>query len=117
LSGLNAKALLGSATGTLRVEAAKGALPHIELTEGAGPLAIEHLTAQLSLHDGKFEIQDGKLNTTHEVFQLSGTASMAQVLNLKLTRPGASGFSVTGPLAGPHVFSFAAPETRAALKQ
>jgi hypothetical protein len=115
-SGLTAQELFASATASLQVDASAGMLPHIVLTDGAAPLQMRHLTAHLALRDGRLDIQAGELETVTDVFHLSGTASLAQALNLKLTRESALGFRITGSLAQPHVAPVATPETRAALK-
>ena len=116
-SGLTAEELFASATASLQVDASAGALPHIVLTDGAPPLQIRRLTAHLTLRDGKFDIQAGRLETPAEAFHLSGSASLTQSLSLRLTRDTASGFSITGTLTEPHVSQVVTPETRAALKQ
>ncbi|MGB6678679.1 MAG: AsmA family protein, partial [Terriglobales bacterium] len=115
-SGLDATELFASAVSTLKLEAGDGLLSHIALTEGTGPLQMQRLAALLSLRDGKFEIQEGKLETSAGIFQVSGTASLTRVLNLKLTREGAPGFNVTGTLTEPHVSPIVSAETQAALK-
>jgi hypothetical protein len=115
-SGLDATGLFASAVSTLKLEARDGLLSHIALTEGTGPLQMQRLTTQLSLHDGKFEVEEGKLETSAGIFQVSGTASLTRVLNLKLTREGAPGFTVTGTLTEPHVSPIVSPETQAELK-
>ena len=115
-SGLTAQELFSSATASFQIDVSAGTLPHIALTDGAAPLQIRHLTAHLALRDGKLDIQAGKLETATDVFHLSGTASLTQTLNLKLTRESAPGFSITGTLTEPHVALVATPETRAALK-
>jgi hypothetical protein len=115
-SGVTAKELFSSATASLQVDASAGRLPHIVLTDGAAPLRIRHLTAHLALRDGRLDIQAGSLETASDTFHLSGTASLTQALNLKLTRESALGFRITGTLTEPHVAQVATPETRAALK-
>ena len=115
-SGLDATELFASAVSTVTMDARDGTLPHIALGEGTGPLQIRRLAARLSLRDGEFEIQEAKLDTTTGVFQVSGTASLTRVLNLKLTREGAPGFNVTGTLTEPHVSPTVSPETQAELK-
>ena len=116
-SGLTANDLLSSAKGSFRVDASGGTLPHIVLTDTNGPLQVRHLTAQVLLHDAKFEIDSGNLEGNGEMLRLNGTASFSRILNLQLTRQDASGFAITGTLAQPHVSSVATKETRAALKQ
>jgi len=115
-SGLDASELFASATGILKVTGQNGALKHLALAEGTRPLQMRRLSALFSLHDGKFEIQDGKLETLTDVYEVSGTASLTRVLNLKMMRRGASGFNVTGTLTDPHVSPIVTSETQAALK-
>ena len=115
-SGLTTGELLASAGGTLRLDAWDGGLPHLVLTDGAGPLQMHRLTLRLLLKDGRFEIQDGSLETGAGRYLLSGTASPGRSLNLKLTRDGAPGFNITGTLTDPHVSQIVTPEARAALK-
>ncbi len=115
-SGLDAAELFASATSTVIVEARDGLLQHIALGEGAAPLQMHRLTTRVSLQDGKFEIQEGKLETAAGAYQISGTASLTRVVNLKLTHEGAPGFNITGTLMEPHVSPILAPETRAELK-
>jgi hypothetical protein len=114
--GLDAAGLFASATSTLKVDARDGLLRHVALGEGTGPLQMRRLAAHLSLHDGKFEIQDGKLETPTGAYRVSGTASLTRILDLKLTQEGAAGFNITGTLSEPQVSPILNPETRAALK-
>jgi hypothetical protein len=115
-SGMDAGELFASATSTLWVDARDGLLRHVALAEGNAPLQMHRLAARMFLRDGKFEIQDGKLETPAGSYQLSGTASLTRILDLKLTREGAPGFNITGTLTEPHVSAILTPETRAALK-
>ena len=115
-SGVDAAELLPSAKANLRVEAHDGSLPHIALAEGNEPLHIHRLVGNFVLRDGRFEIQQGKLETAGGIYQLSGTASLTRTLDLKLVRDGAPGFNITGPLTEPRVAPVKAQETRAALK-
>jgi hypothetical protein len=114
--GLTAKDLLTSAKANLQVNVSAGALPHLVLSTGGSPLQMRHLMAHLSLHDQRIDIQAGQLETGTDVFHLSGTASLTQILDLRLTRQDASGFSITGTLSQPHISPVSASETRAALK-
>jgi hypothetical protein len=68
------------------------------------------------MHDGKFEIEDGKLDSASNIYRISGTASMSRVLNIKLLLEGAHGFNITGTLTEPHVSPILPSETQAALK-
>jgi len=115
-SGLTVAEMVAAATASVQVDAS-GALPHVVLTDGSPPLQMRRLTARLLLRDKEFDIQTAQLETPSEIFHLSGTASLARILNLKLTRASASGFNITGSLTEPHVSQVPTPETRAALKQ
>jgi hypothetical protein len=115
-SGMDAAELLSSAKANLRMEVRDGLLPHIVLAERNEPLRIHRLVGNFVLRDGRFEIQQGKLDTPGGIYQLSGTASLTRTLDLKLVRDGAPGFDITGPLTEPHVAPVKAQETQAALK-
>jgi hypothetical protein len=115
-SGVDATQLLSSAKANLRIEIHDGVLPHIALAEGNEPLRIHRLVGNFVLRDGRFEIQQGKLETAGGIYQLSGTASLTRTLDLKLVRDGAPGFNITGPLTEPRVAQVKAQETQAALK-
>ncbi len=77
---------------------------------------MRRLFARMQLHDGNLEIQEGKLDSLHGIYQVSGTASLAGKLNLKLAGEGVRGFNITGTLTSPLVAPSGAVETRAALK-
>jgi hypothetical protein len=115
--GVTPAELSASATGTLEIEASNGLLRPLVLSEGDSPLQMRHLTASLVLHASKFEIQEGALDTESTQYQLTGTASLGRVLNLKLTRDGAPGFNITGTLTQPRVTPLAAPNAQAALRR
>ncbi len=116
LSGASTAELLASASGTALVEARDSQLAHVSLSEDGGPLQVKRLTAHLRLHDGAFEIQDGKLDTTTGTYQVSGVASLDRALHLKLSHEGVPAFFITGPLSEPHVAQITTPETQAVLK-
>ena len=115
-SGLDAAELFASASSTWKVEAWDGRLRHLALSEGSGPLSIHRLSLQLAMHEGKFEIEDGRLESASDVYHVSGSASMSRSLNVKLMREGAQGFNITGTLTEPHVSPIVSSETQAALK-
>jgi hypothetical protein len=114
--GLTPSELFASASGTLQIEARNGLLRIVALSEGDGPLQMRYLTAGLALREGKFEIQEGKLDTESAQYQLTGTASLGRALNLKLTRDGAPGFNITGTLTQPRVTPLVTPNAQAALR-
>jgi AsmA family/AsmA-like C-terminal region len=115
--GLTATELTASANATLQVEELEGTLPHIVLDSETGPLHVRGFTGGILLQNGEFEIGDCKLDTSGGAFQVSGTASLRGILNIKLARAHASGgFAIVGPLNAPSVAETTAAEARAALK-
>jgi len=115
-SGITSSELFSSTTAHLQIDASDGALPHLMLAATGVPLQMRHLAARLLLQDGKIDVRTGQIETGAEVFHLSGSASLMQILDLQLTRDDASGFSITGTLSQPRVSQLAPSETRAALK-
>ena len=113
-SGFTHAELLASAAGMSQVEVRNGTFPHIVLS-GNG-LQVQQMAARLSLRAGKIEIQDGHLETAGDEYQLKGSASLDRVLDLKLTREGASGFNITGTLTQPRVAPIAAANAQAELR-
>jgi AsmA family/AsmA-like C-terminal region len=108
--------LLSGATASVQVEAQDASLPHLRLAGETNPLRVMSFVGRLHLLDGKFDFEKGKLQTPASIYQLSGTASLSRVLDLKLTREGAHGFNITGTLTEPHVVMNTTPDTQAALK-
>ena len=109
------------AEGTLQFDLREASLARLSLANELAPLKITHWQGHARIHDGKIEIKDGQLNSPAGTFQVKGTASLRRDLDLKLihssaaTQANASGYSISGTLAQPHVI--ANPETQAKLKQ
>ncbi len=108
--------LLAHADAACLVEARDGSLPHLTLAGESGPIRVNRFAGRLLLRAGKFEIDQGKLQTPGGIYQLSGTASLGRVLDFKLARDGARGFNITGTVDQPRVAVSTAPDTQAALK-
>jgi hypothetical protein len=108
--------LLASATAILEVGAYDGTLPHITLASGGGVLLLRRFDGRWLVRNGKLEIQEGKLDSSSGIYQVSGTASFGRVLDLKLKRNGAPSFDITGTVTQPHVEQATSAETQAALK-
>jgi hypothetical protein len=115
-AGVTQGELYSSASGTLKVRAWDGSLPHIVLNDGDPALQFHRLTVSLQLDKEAFKITDSRLNSLDGVYQLSGTASLGRALDLRLTREGAPGFAITGTLEEPRVSEVSSSETQAALK-
>ena len=73
--------LLSHADASFQVEARDGSLPHLTLAGESGPLRVNRFAGRLLLRHGKFEIEQGKLQTPGSIYQLSGTASLGRVLD------------------------------------
>jgi hypothetical protein len=123
-SGADSTNFWQSAEGSLQFDLRDGGLPHISLTGDEEPLQIARWQGVAVLHDGKIEIDDGKLVTPAETYQVTGTASLGQMLDLQLTqgtdvKPAHAGspvYSITGTVAEPQI-ALTTPETQARLKQ
>ena len=113
-SGGTVAELLESATGSLTVEAREGVLPHLTLARE--PLVFERFAGKFILNDGELDITDGKLQSSDATYQVVGSASLANELDLRLIRNSGRGFNVTGSLTAPRVQPALFPETQAALK-
>jgi len=108
--------LLSHADAAFQLDARDGSMPHLILAGESGPLRVNRFVGRLLLRAGKFEIDQGKLQTPGGIYQLSGTASLGRVLDFKLARDGARGFNITGTVDQPQVAVSATPDTQAALK-
>jgi uncharacterized protein involved in outer membrane biogenesis len=115
-SGWSRADLLANADAGFKVAAHDATLPHLTLTGESDPLRINELSGRLLLRDGKFDIEQGKLQTQVNIYQLSGTAWMTRVLDIKLARDGARAFNITGTLSQPRVATSTTADTQAALK-
>ena len=112
-----------SADGILEFDMREGALPHISLFSEAGALRVDRFKGNARLRDGKFEIKEGRLDSSLGMFAVNGTASLQRELDLKLTRgpmlsvaSRAHGYTITGTVAEPQVLQITNPETQARLK-
>jgi hypothetical protein len=122
-SGANSMDFWQSAGGSLQFDLRDGGLPHISLTGDEEPLQVARWQGLAVLQGGKIEIDKGKLVSPLETYEISGTASLGRVLDIKLTRgtdtksaAGSLVYNVTGTVAEPRVALTPAPETQARLK-
>jgi hypothetical protein len=123
-SGADSAAFWQSAEGGLQFDLQDGGLAHISLGNNEGPLRIARWQGHARLHGGKIEIEKGTLVSPAGAFDIVGTASFGQVLDLRLTssadvRPAHAGslaYSITGTVAEPRVTLTPTPETQARLK-
>jgi hypothetical protein len=123
-SGTDSSTFWQSAEGGVRFDLRDGVLAHISLASDEGPLQIARWQGRARLHDGKIEIEKGRMASSSGVYEISGTASFGQVLDLKLTAAtemkaagaGSLVYSITGTVAEPRVVVTPAAETQARLK-
>lgn len=115
--GANAREAVKSASGLLNFDVVNGQFPHIALASSGPPLRVRRFIGQLSLRDGDLKIEESRLETAIRTYQVSGTATLGQKLDVKLAGSGIHGFSVTGTLSAPRVLPANTAETQAALKR
>jgi hypothetical protein len=90
--------------------------PHVMLSENAEPLHSSVFSGQLVLRDETFSLDNTELVSDTGVFNVSGTATLAGNLNLKMAGENSSGYNVSGTLDQTRVSPIANPPTQAALK-
>lgn len=123
-TGTSAMAFWQSLKGGVHFDLRNGTLPHISLTPNDAPLQIARWQGYAGLQDGKFEIEKGQLISPAGVYEVSGTASFARALDIKIAagasaKSGGAGsmvYSVTGTVAEPQVTLTSGAETQARLK-
>lgn len=115
-SGWTAEDLFSSGSGSVQAQVFDGLLPHLRLAGESDPIHINHFAGRLFFQDGQFQLEQAKLQTSASTYQVSGTASLDRVLDLRIMRDATSGFRVTGTLEQPHVVVTTTPATEAALK-
>lgn len=121
-SGTGLTTLWQSAAGEFHIDLHDAVLPHLSLTNDGNPLRIAHWKTVALLRNQKVELQKSKLETPLENYEVSGSVSSGQALNLQLiggaTKPPepSTTYSITGTLAEPHVTINPASETQAQLK-
>ncbi len=90
--------------------------PHVVISENAEPLHSSVFSGQLVFRDGSFSLTDTELVSDSGVFNVSGTASLAGDLNLRMTGENTTGYNVSGTLDQTRVSPITNPPTQAALK-
>jgi hypothetical protein len=87
-SGSNASELRASAFGVFRVNWRKGVLHGLALDGEGGPLRLRNLSGSLEFHAGELKIAEMLLQTPDASYEVSGTATLAEGLKVRLTRIG-----------------------------
>ncbi|HTS36442.1 MAG TPA: AsmA family protein [Candidatus Solibacter sp.] len=94
-----------SAEGKLQFDVRNGVLSRLTLNETEEPFRITHFSGSAHLLAGKFELTQASLDSPGGKFQVTGTASLARELDLKLRpiKPSGEGYAIAGTLAEPRV--------------
>jgi hypothetical protein len=112
--GWNLRDLLSTAELNAEFSISDSSFPHIVLTSTSGPLGGKTFSGNIGLHEGQISISDAKLVSRNSVYTISGTASLAGDLNLKIAAEGMPGFVVSGTVLETRVTTN--PTTAASLK-
>jgi len=112
-----------SAEVELHFDRLEGVLPHISVANGEEPLRVDHWQGYARLRHRMIEIEKGTLDSPSGAYEISGNASLARLLDLKLTRSAdvkagepSLVYTITGTVAEPRITVTPARETRAQLK-
>ena len=96
-----------SANGTVAIDLKDGFLPHVLLGDDPEPLRFTRLKGTAHLDSGKVNIGEAVLDFAGGSYQLSGTASLSNAIDLRLTPAGGGGalrgYAITGTLSEPKV--------------
>jgi hypothetical protein len=122
-SGADAAGFWQSAEGELQFDVHEGVLPHISLANDDQPLRVDHWQGYARLRHRTIDIEKGTLASPSGAYEISGGASLARLLDLRITRSAdvkagapALVYSITGTVAEPRITVTPAAETRAELK-
>ena len=115
-SGANFSDLLAHAEGDLQFTVRNGTFPHIELPDAAKPFSLHLFAGNLKIKSGTWKLSTGKLESPDGIYQVSGTASPGNGLNLILTRGGEQSWNITGTLLKPSVAHATRTEARTVVK-
>ncbi len=99
-----------SAQGTIRVESADAFFPHVSMAGHEDGLRASRFSANANLSGETIEIEDANLETSDANYAVQGTATLTRELELRLTRTGGAGYSISGTLAEPRVTSMSEAE-------
>jgi hypothetical protein len=100
LSGFSAVELQKSARGNLTFDWQDGSMAGWRLKPDT-PLRFRRFRGTLLVSGARFELSRSRLECPVATYTVTGTASFARKLDLKLDRGGAPAFTVSGPLTAP----------------
>ena len=115
-SGASREDLMSQVAGEGHFEMNNGSLSHISLGSESAPLHVRRFNGRFVVTDGRLQIEEGKLDASGGIYQVSGTASLGQNLNIRVIRDSSHVFGITGTITAPRVVLLSGPETQAALQ-
>jgi len=122
-SGKNSAGFWQSADGELHFDVEDAVLPVISLPNDIGPLQISHWQGSGHLRDGKIDLPASEIVSSSNLYEVTGSATLGQVLDLKLTDASEAApahpvtYRITGTLAEPLVTQTPPLQTQARLKR
>jgi uncharacterized protein involved in outer membrane biogenesis len=114
LSGLDPASLRASATGSASFKWTGGSLRRVVLEGKGTPLSFSSFGGQVALRNGSLVCEACKLQSAGEAFDVSGSASFARALDIRMESSGrGDAYAISGSLAEPHVESVQSPRSEA----
>lgn len=115
-SGVSFAELMGHAEGDIQFILRNGTLPHIELPDAARPFPVRTFAGSAKAKNGNWKLSSGKLESRDGIYQVSGTASPVNGLNLIFTRGDEQSWNITGTLLKTNVAHATRTEARTVVK-
>ena len=116
LRGWTAAELAANAAGSGRFLWKNGNLNRALLPGTTVPLRVRRFAGQVSMRESRLSIPEARLESPAGEFTVTGSASFARQLDLRVARGSARAFAVTGTLAEPQVAAVPLPQTEASLR-
>lgn len=117
MSGESVTQLFSTAKGELAFDWQNGVLRHVVLGSSTAPLSFKQFAGIVQFDGGTVRLApESKMTTSSGIYQVSGTASSAQEMDLIL-RNGTHSYAVTGTLEKPKVTPAPAAQAQVSLKQ
>lgn len=113
MRGTTPASLRDSITGSLDFSWANGALRHVAIEGKPAPFTFANFAGVLRTANGKLTLQDSKLSSGGNTFDITGTAAYDRTLDLHLSRAGGTSYAISGSLEKPDVKAVSAPITQA----
>ena len=109
LAGMEPAKLLSSAGGSAGFTWTKGTLRHVSLDGHGTPVSFTKFSGKVSLQNGTFTVDDGKMQSGGAMYSVKGTAALDRSLAMTLERAGGQSYAISGTLDNPHVQTVTMP--------